>query len=258
MTIDDGRARKGKRRWLGMAAALILIALLGWGYSWASYARPPLEEALAALESDDQVQVEQQPWLIFKPQGTSPKTGLIFYPGGRIDPRGYAPLLREIAARGYLVVVPSMPLNMAAFDINAADEIISAYPQISRWAIGGHSVGGTMAAQYTSRHLDLISGLVIWASFPADSADLSGADLPVSTIYGTLDPRADPANVLERAQLLPPGTVYIAIEGGDHHQFGSYLIDPREDLAVISRADQQGQIIQATLNLLDMVDQSAP
>ncbi len=165
-------------------------------------------------------------------------------------------LLRKIAARGYLVVVPSMPLNMAAFDINAADEIITAFPGIDRWAIGGHSVGGTMAAQYTARHPEHISGLVIWASFPADSADLSGLDLPASTIYGTLDPRANPASVLERANLLPPGTVFAAVEGGDHHQFGSYLIDPQEDLAVISRADQQDQIVQATLNLLALVDQA--
>lgn len=246
------------RRLLWIAAALLLIWLLGWGYSWASYARPPLDDALAALESDDQVQVEGQPWLIFQPEGTFPETGLIFYPGGRIDPRGYAPLLRQIASRGYLVVVPSMPLNMAAFDINAADEIIAAYPQISRWAIGGHSVGGTMAAQYTARHLDLISGLVIWASFPANSAEISDTDLPAASIYGTLDPRANPASVKERADLLPPNTVYTPIEGGDHHQFGSYLIDPEEDLAAISRADQQNQIVQATLALLERVDQSAP
>lgn len=253
--MDEKTPRTKNRRWLWIAAGLVLLGLLGWGYSWASYARPPLDTALAALESDDQVQVELEPWLVFTPTGASPQTGLIFYPGGRVDPRGYAPLLRQIAAQGYLVVEPSMPLNMAAFDINAADEIIAAYPGISRWAIGGHSVGGTMAAQYTSRHPERISGLVIWASFPADSADLSGYDLPASTIYGTLDPRADPASVLERANLLPPGTVFTAVEGGDHHQFGSYLIDPEEDLAVISRGDQQDQIVQATLNLLAEVDQ---
>ena len=34
--------------------------------------------------------------------------------------------------------------------------------------IGGHSVGGTMAAQYIKSHPDLIAGLVIWASYLAD------------------------------------------------------------------------------------------
>ncbi|MEJ2448671.1 MAG: alpha/beta hydrolase, partial [Anaerolineales bacterium] len=119
-------------------------------------------------------------------------------------------------------------------------------------------VGGTMAAQYTSTHRESVDGLVIWASYPANSADISNTNLPAASIYGTLDPRANPASVKERADLLPPTTVYTAIEGGDHHQFGSYLIDPEEDLAVISRADQQDQIIQATLNLLEKVDQSAP
>jgi dienelactone hydrolase len=245
---------KNKRRWIWVGLAALLVGALAWGYSWASYARPPLDEALAALESGGQVEVELEPWLIFRPTGGEPQTGLIFYPGGRVDPRGYAPLLREIAAQGYLVVVPSMPLNMAAFDINAADEIIPAFPEVERWAIGGHSVGGTMAAQYASRNPETISGLVIWASFPADSADLSEADLPAVTIFGTLDPRANPASVAERADLLPLTTVYTAIEGGDHHQFGSYLIDPEEDLAAISREAQQAQIVQATLDLLGEVD----
>ena len=242
------------RRWIWIILVVFLLSLLAWGYSWASYARPPLDEALAALESDKLVEVAAEPWLTFTPAGVEPATGLIFYPGGRVDPRGYAPLLREVALQGYLVVVPSMPLNMAAFDINAAAEIISAFPGIDRWAIGGHSVGGTMAAQYTHRNPGRIAGLVIWASYPADSADLSSAEIPVSVIYGTLDLQADPASVKERAGLLPPGTIYVPIEGGDHHQFGSYLIDPENDLAAISREDQQEQIVQATLDLLAAVD----
>jgi len=245
------------KRWLMAILALILAGTLIWGISWATYARPPLPPALAALESDDLVEVSMDPWLTFSPSGEI-KAGLIFYPGGRIDPRGYASLLRPIAEAGYLVVVPSMPINMAIFDTNAADKIISHFSEVKNWAIAGHSVGGTSAAIYTARNPERIAGLAIWASYPADSTDLSDLDLPVYSIFGELDPRANPAAVSERGYLLPVDAVYLEIMGGDHHQFGSYLIKPEEDHALIPREDQQKQIIQATLDLLERITKENP
>lgn len=246
---------KRSLRYIWIALVLALIAGLAWGYSWASYARPPLDDALAALESGPTVQVASDPWLIFTPAEGEPTTGLIFYPGGRVDPRGYAPLLREIAAGGYLVVAPSMPLNMAIFNPGAAKAIISRFSEIERWSIAGHSVGGVSAAIFASRNPEHISGLAFWAAYPAGSSDLSEAGIPVYSIYGTLDPQADPASVQARANLLPSDAVYVSIEGGDHHQFGSYLIEPGEHLATISKAAQHEQIIQATLKMLDQASQ---
>jgi dienelactone hydrolase len=234
----------------------VLVGVIVWGVQWATFARPPLPEAVVALTSDPRVEVFDDPWLTFLPKESSLKTGFIFYPGGRINPQGYAPLLRAIAVEGYLVVVPTMPINMAVFNPNVADDIIAHYPDIEYWVIGGHSVGGTMAAQYTKKHPQLIQGLVIWASYPADSADLSNQNIPVVTIYGTLDPRVNNDSVAERKDLLPENAQYIRIEGGDHHQFGTYQIKPEEHFATISRDSQQQQIIQATLGLLRTVSRT--
>ena len=239
--------------WLVIAVLVIVMGISFWGIRWVTFARQPLPEAVQALESDDRVIVIQEPWLAFLPAQVIPNTGLIFYPGGRIDPKGYASLMKIIASEGYLVVVPEMPLNIAAFRPNIADEIIADYPDISQWVIGGHSVGGTMAAQYTNAHRDTIDGLVIWASYPADSADLSNYDRPVVSIYGSHDPRVNDSSIAERLSLLPPDTRYYRIEGGDHHQFGSYEIDPKDDHANISRFSQQEQIIQATSDILRTV-----
>jgi pimeloyl-ACP methyl ester carboxylesterase len=162
--------------------------------------------------------------------------------------------MKAIAAAGYLVVVPEMPLNIAAFRPNTADEILAHYPEISRWAIGGHSVGGTMAAQYTNTHTEVIDGLAIWASYPADNANLSDSTIPVVLIYGSRDPRVNDSSVMERRLLLPDLTSYIRIDGGDHHQFGSYEIDPEDHHATISRDAQQQQIIEGTLSLLESID----
>lgn len=255
MTLKNRTSPKMRFRWLWIMLLVVLLGALGWGIQWATYARPPLDEALAALESDPVVIVESEPWLIFTPRDVEPTTGLIFYPGGRIDPRGYASLLRPIAEEGYLVVVPTMPINMAIFNANAADKIIAQFSQIESWAIAGHSVGGTAAAIYTAKNPEQIAGLAIWASYPADSTDLSQSGIPVYSIYGELDPRANPTAVAEREYLLPIDAVYVEISGGDHHQFGSYLIDPEDHHATISIEIQQGQIIQATLDLLIQISE---
>jgi len=253
MTKDPTQKRSNKKRWLLIAILLVFVGLLLLGISWATYARPPLTEAVAALESNERVEVTQNPWLAFTPAQTTPDTGFIFYPGGRIDPRGYASLMQSIAAEGYQVVVPEMPINMAVFDANVADEIVAAYPEISNWAIGGHSVGGSMAAQYTKTHPETIDGLVIWASFPADNVDLSDSKLPVTLIYGSQDPRVNGESVAARKHLLPDETSYVRIEGGDHHQFGAYEIKPEEHHAIMGADGQQEIIIQSTLDVLNTI-----
>ena len=240
------------KRWILLVLIVVLAGILIWGISWATYARPPLPQALAALESDELVSVTEEPWLTFTPTGEI-QAALIYYPGGRIDPRGYSNMMRAIAEKGYLVVVPSMPINMAIFDTNAAEEIISYYPDVENWAIAGHSVGGTSAAMYTAKNPDKIDGLAIWASYPANSSDLSELDLPVYMIYGELDEGVDRLSIEEKKGLLPPDTVYLEIPGGDHHQFGTYLTEPGDDRSTTPRAVQQAIIIQGTLDLLKTI-----
>lgn len=244
------------KRQIALLMILLLCAVLGvLGIPWLTHARPPLPEAGAAMAGDEQVKVEKEPWLTFAPTHGTPDTGFIFYPGGRIDPRAYASLMKAIAAEGYLVVVPDMPLNIAAFHPNVADEVIAAHPEIDRWVIGGHSVGGAMAAQYTAEHSAQIAGLAIWASYPPDSADLAALEMPVTLLYGSRETRVTDSSVAERRHLLPADTVYVRIEGGDHHQFGSYEIDPEDHLATIERDAQHRQILQATLTLLESVSE---
>lgn len=238
-----------KRLWL--AGLLVLLIALGVvGGRWLAYERAPLPQAVAALESDAAVTVVQTPWLTFTPQDAPVTTGFIFYPGGRVSYLGYADLLRAIAEEGYLVVSPKMPLNIAVTNPNAANDIIAAYPEIRQWVIGGHSVGGVMAAQYTGKHSDQIAGLVIWAAYPTNNAGLAGLDMPMAVIYGSLDPAANDEQVLARRQLLPADARFARIEGGDHHQFGAYVIQPDEHHATISRAEQYQQILAATLDVL--------
>ncbi len=228
---------------------VVLIGALAGFVAWAGSSNPVMDEAIAALESDATVTVEQEKWIVFRPTGRAPRAGFIFYPGGRVDARAYAPLMRTVAAEGYLTVIVPMPLNLAVLDVEAAAEVIAAYPDVERWAIGGHSLGGAMAASYTYSHPDQIDGLVLYASYPAESNSLAHADLPVMSIYGTRDGRLQ--DLEASTPLLPGDTTYVVIEGGNHAQFGYYGLQHGDGEATITWEAQQEQSLQATLDLLD-------
>jgi pimeloyl-ACP methyl ester carboxylesterase len=233
--------------------ALLLIFVAGF-VAWASAAAGPAETALIALQSGDGVTVTAwQGGYSFRPEGQQPDTGLIFYPGGRVDFRSYAPALRLIAAAGYEVVLVRVPLNLAVFNPGAAAAAIEAYPGISRWAVGGHSLGGSMAAWYAHDNLDQINGLVLWASYPADSNDFSGTNLPVLSIYGTNDGVAAPERVTAAKNLLPVDTRWGAIDGGNHAQFGDYGEQAGDGQAAISPEQQWVQTAQATIAFLQQI-----
>lgn len=228
-----------------------LLALLVGGFVlWGETPAKPMPEALTALQSDAQVTVTTGNWLIFEPANMQPEIGFIIYPGGRVDYRAYAPQAHAIAAQGYLVVIIHMPLNLAVTDAAAATDVIAAYPEIKHWAIGGHSLGGAMAANFVYVNPGLVDGLVLWAAYPASSNDLSNSVVRVVSISGTLDGLSTPDKIAASVPLLPIDTVWVPIEGGDHAQFGWYGVQPGDNPATISREDQQSQMIQATVEFL--------
>lgn len=240
-----------KLRVLFVSLGVVLLVAAAGFVAWGETPAKAMPEALAALQTDAQVRVAEAPWLVFAPADSQPTTGFIIYPGGRVDYRAYAPAARQIAAQGYLVVLVRMPLNLAVLDAAEAANIIAAYPQVQRWAIGGHSLGGAMAANFAKNHPDSIDGLVLWASYPASSDDLSGAELRVVSIYGTLDGLATGEQVDASRALLPAHTTWLPIEGGNHAQFGWYGDQNGDNPAIITREAQQAQIVVATLVLLE-------
>jgi len=235
------------RRILIVLGTLVIISILGF-VIWAETPLGPAPEALAALTSDDVVSVTTGDFITFTPAHQRPSAaGFIFYPGGRIDARSYAVPLRQIATEGYLVVLVPVRLNLAFFDINAAESVFAAYPDIEHWVIGGHSLGGVAAALFAEKHPQ-VSGLSFWASYPADDS-LKSSSLRVLSIYGTNDMAGMEKFNRSRADL-PESTRFVVIEGGNHSQFGDYGIQPGDRVATISRRDQQSQIVGATVAFL--------
>jgi hypothetical protein len=231
-----------------------ILALAGF-LVWALTPLGPMPEAMLSLRNDSQVRVVTKPWLEFHPVNTQPATGVIFYPGGRVDPSSYAPAARAIAMRGYIVVIVPMPLNLAVFAPERAAEVMNAFPEIRNWALGGHSLGGSMAVNFVHRNPESIKGLYLWAAYPASNNDLSTRNLEVVSVYGTWDGVATVENIEASAPLLPANTRWVPINKGNHSQFGWYGDQPGDNPAGIDRESQQEEAVVALIELLSSISE---
>lgn len=242
-------ARAPRRRIITtvLAAVLCLAALAIAGFVlWALTPLGPAPEALEAMRSDEIVSVTQAPYgWVFAAKDDEPVTGIVFYPGGRVDPRSYAPIARELALAGHLVIIVPMRLNLAVLSPGRADAAMDAHPEIKAWAMSGHSLGGTMAAQYAASDPERVHALALLASYPAGDTDLSGTELPVTSVYGTRDGVLSREAFADAAVRLPEDTEYVPIEGGNHAQFGSYGAQPGDNEATIPAVDQWDATVQA-------------
>lgn len=233
---------------IGIAALIIFssVGMVVWAKSGTYNAG---KVALFALESTDRVNVNQDRWIVFEPV-IETGTGLIFYPGGLVEPAAYAPVLHQIAENGMLVIITPMPLNLAIFNTGAANAVIDAYPQISTWVIAGHSLGGASATIFAENNPTKIKAIALWDSYPANSADLSNNTIPVISIFGTTNDFPNTENFNEKKHLLPADTIFIGLEGANHAQFGDYGTQKGDVVASMSMAEQHEQVAEIMLDFI--------
>lgn len=227
---------------LSVCLALLLAIGIG-GYAYVSDYYHADEQAMAAMTYQaDAVRIEQAgnvTWFI----PDTPKTGLIFYPGGKVEDTAYAPLLRACAEQGILCALVRMPANLAVLDANAADGLQQAYPEITDWYIAGHSLGGAMAANYAAAHAEDFTGLILLAAY--STKDLTPTSLRVLSIYGSEDGVMNRDSYEKNQSNLPAGTTEVVLEGGCHAQFGSYGPQDGDGIPTISGEEQIRQTAEA-------------
>ena len=162
--------------------------------------------------------------------------GFIFYPGGKVEYTAYEPLMIELASHGVFCILLEMPFNLAVLDVNAADGIRELYPDVSRWYIGGHSLGGSMAASYLAEHTDDFDGLVLLGSY--STADLSDGTVSVLSLFGSEDGVMNREKYEKYKNNLSIDFTEIEIDGGCHAYFGMYGAQDGDGTPSISAAEQ--------------------
>lgn len=241
--VDESHdAAAPRRRWPRRLAivlvALAVLAFVGAG-AFVVYASDYYRSTEAAQQSMDPtaaVPIEQGNGFVAFGDPAA-ETGIVFYPGAKVEYTAYAPLMRDLAERGYLAVIVEMPFNFAFFDIVAADRVRAAFPAVDRWWVGGHSLGGSMAAQYAVGHASDLEGLLLCGAYTA--SDLSGISLDVLVVYGSEDGVLDRGKLADSTSLMPGDARIAVIEGGNHAYFGSYGEQDGDGEAAISPEEQQ-------------------
>lgn len=183
--------------------------------------------------------------LVFEPEHAT--TGLIFYPGGKVEYTAYIPLMKALASEGIFGVLVEMPFHLAVLDIDAAEGIQEQYPQIGSWYIGGHSLGGSMAAAYLAENADDFEGLVLLGAYSA--TDLSEKDLSVLSVYGSEDLVMNGEKYEANKVNLPGDFSEVILNGGCHAYFGMYGAQEGDGIPQISNEEQ----IYLTVNAISQM-----
>ncbi len=212
---------KRKRKIVIITASVVLTLAMLTGVCaiyLGDYYRADHEAIGAFLPQGTTWKEEAGGMVVFRPDDAD--MGLIFYPGGKVEYTAYIPLMQACAEEGILCVLVEMPFHLAVLDVNAADGIREEYPEIEDWYIGGHSLGGSMAASYAASHTDDFAGLVLLGAY--STADLSESNLAVLSVYGSEDTVMNREKYEAYKSHLPRDLVESVIDGGCHAYFGMY------------------------------------
>ena len=157
--------------------------------------------------------------------------------------------MQACAEQGIMCVLLEMPFNLAVFDVNAADGIQEKYPEIEEWYIGGHSLGGSMAASYLADNAEEYDGLILLCSYAA--TDLSDTDLDVLSIYGSEDKVMNREKYAENKSNLPDDFTEIVIDGGCHAYFGMYGAQDGDGTPVITNEEQIALTVEQVVEIME-------
>jgi len=235
--------------WLSLLVGLgivLISAMVGFLF-WANHPMGPEQVAQSCLTSPDGINIQFEKYgLVLTPcvenDPPAKNMGVIFYPGGRVHHLAYLPVLQRLVCFGYPVFLVRMPCYMAVFDYQRAGKVMAMHPEVSNWAIGGHSLGGAMAAHYAARHPKRFRGLFLWGAYPSERDNFSTLGLPVQMICAECDGITTQEKVDRVRAQLPADVRWMEIEGGNHAQFGDYGPERKDSPAKLS-ANMQWDMI---------------
>lgn len=175
-------------------------------------------------------------------------TGIIFYPGGKVEAKAYLPLMEKLVEKGVCCVVVKMPCNLAFLDVNAGNKVRNQLTTVKEWYIAGHSLGGVAAATHVAKN-EGYKGLILLASYATQRLE----NIPVLLVLGENDQVLNRENY-EKAKENLADYKEVLIEGGNHAYFGNYGEQKGDGCATISIADQWSETAQVIFEFVNKGD----
>lgn len=230
---------------------VLLVLVIAAGAALTAYGNDALQAEPKAVAAAQGAIKDGDHCLAFLPEASEGgviKTGIIFYPGAKVQPEAYAPLAKACADRGYAFVICPMPINLAMFGVHTADKVFEEYPQVQQWYSAGHSMGGMVALAYASEHPDKVVGNIGLAVFITD--DVSAKGVRMLSITADQDGLTSPEKYKKYEKNLPVDHVNVVIAGGNHAGFGNYGVQPGDGPAIISKDEQLQKTVDAICEFL--------
>ena len=241
---------KRKRKILIITASIVLAFALMIGACaiyLSDYYRANLDTISAFMPQGTTWEEEPEGMIIFEAEDAT--KGLIFYPGGKVEYTAYVPLMQACSENGILCILLEMPFNLAVLDINAAEGIQNKYPEIKDWYIGGHSLGGSMAASYLENNVEDYKGLILLGSY--STADLSATSLDVLSVFGSEDKVMNREKYAKNKSNLPNDFTEYVIDGGCHSYFGMYGEQDGDGTPTITNEEQIRLTVESIVKIME-------
>ncbi|MFT3877382.1 MAG: alpha/beta fold hydrolase [Propioniciclava sp.] len=242
-----------RRRWPAVLLAL-LVGLLGYGIGVAQpiVLRSPLVvgqdavvDGVPAGSTRAFVAEAGGRVLVIEPTNRPVTTAFVLYPGGLVRPQAYEWLGHALAARGVRTLIPEFLADLAVTGADRAEAVAGTLAPGLPVVVGGHSLGGVMAARYAAAHPDAVEGLILMGAYSEDSTDLTAATFDALVLRGGDDAIAAADKVEAGVTRLPSATRVEVIDGAPHSFFGRYGPQSGDGIPQVSRAQAEAQIADA-------------
>ncbi|TVQ94469.1 MAG: hypothetical protein EA397_02025 [Deltaproteobacteria bacterium] len=162
-----------------------------------------------------------------------PTHAVVLLSGGLVRPDRYRWMSEHLASRGFAVIVPTPPANLALFAPGNAREALHRVREASMdggplhgllderpAAVTGHSLGGVTAAEAWAADPEDFSTLGIIAAYPTGTVRPDRRpDSPMLSITGETDERADPDRIRAGFERFVGPRLFAEVQGLNHYDW---------------------------------------
>jgi hypothetical protein len=187
-------------------------------------------------------------FITFTPNQNQSTTGVIIYPGAKVEADSYSVIASQLATNGFTTIIVKMPFNLAFFGMGRADQVIANHPEITSWVMMGHSLGGVFASEYALNHQDKVKGVIYLSAYP--NTNSSNATFKALSLRGSLDGITSPEDISNNLYKFPSNTTFITIDGGNHYNFGDYGVQTGDSNSTITKSEQQNLTVAYIIEFL--------